>query len=433
MISLSQAQFHYDASFPNSTKADSVLIGQGNGLHGVAVGLDGNVWTVNYNYYVPGDSVMRGTVNTAVLPLRIFKPDGTPASFSPLMILKGGSVNDTLFKGNSGRGLANTPDGNILFTWFGNVYLLDYRTGAVITRIIASTVNSGVAAAADVAGDIFTGPVAPQVEPLVMWTHAGVKQGNVTDTTQFYSRTLTCSRAGDKVYYAGYTGHCVVRYTGDPLLGFTADTVLKGFDCEAIGRSGKTDMLWASTGDGNDAPNRYPNLTTYYSSHTWYLWDPATSTIKDSVKWNGLSTFSNADSVGVRPRGVSTTANGDTVYGVMFGAKTGMYSIQRFVKGPSSVSRVEGVVAQNFKLEQNYPNPFNPSTTINFSLPVASNVTLKVYNMLGAEVATVAEGFHAAGSYTAKFDASNLASGVYMYTLRTSNGFVQSNKMMLMK
>lgn len=433
MLSLSQAQYKYDASFPNSTSADSVLIGQGNGLHGMAVGLDGNVWTINYNYYIPGDSMMRGTVNTAVLPLHIFKPDGTPVSFSPLIILKGGSVTDTLFKGNSGRGLTTTPDGNILFTWFDNVYLLDYRTGAVITRIVLNHANGSTAAAADIAGDIFTAPVFNNQGPLQMFSKSGVKQGNVTDTTRFFSRTLTCSRAGDKVYYAGYTGHCIVRYTGDPLLGFTADTVLKGFDCEAITRSGKTDMLWASAGSGNDKPNQYPGVTTSFSSHTWYLWDPATNLIKDSIKWNGLGTFGNADSIGVRPRGVSTTTNGDTVYVIMFGAKTGMYSVQRFVKGPSSVDRVEGVVAQNFKLEQNYPNPFNPSTTINFALPVAGNVTLKVYNLLGAEVATVAEGFHAAGSYTAKFDASNLTSGVYVYTLRTSSGFVQSNKMLLMK
>ncbi len=442
-ISLTQAQYKFDSKFPNSSKEDSVLIGSGNGLHGVAVGLDGNVWTVNYNYYVPGDSLVeQGTgVKKATLPVRVFKADGTPASFSPLMVLKGGAVNDTLFKGGilggaqggTGRGLMTTPDGNILFVWFDNVYLLDYRTGAVLTKIVLTHLNGSTAASADVAGNIYTAPVFNNQGPLQMFNKSGVKQGNVTDTTRFFSRTLTVSRAGDKVYYAGYTGHCIIRYTGDPLLGFTADTVLQGFDCEAITRAGKTDMLWASAGSGNDKPNRYPGVTTYYSSHTWYLWDPATNAIKDSIKWNGIGAFTAADSVNLRPRGVSTSMSGDSVYVIMFGAKAGTYTIQRFIKGSTSVQREEGTVASSYTLGQNYPNPFNPSTTIKFSLPSAGNISLKVYDVLGKEVATLAEGRYEAGAFTATFDAKNMNSGVYFYTLRTSTGFTQSAKMLLMK
>jgi Secretion system C-terminal sorting domain len=443
VLSVTQAQYKYDASFPNNTKADSVLIGQGNGLHGVAVGLDGNVWTVNYNYYVPGDSLKeQGTgVTKAVLPVRVFKADGTPASFSPLMILKGGAVADTLFKGGilggaqggTGRGLTSTVDGNILFVWFDNVYLLDYRTGAVLLKTVLKATNGSTAAASDVAGNFYTASVFPGQEPLQMFNKSGVKQGNVTDTTGGYSRSIIVSRAGDKVYYAGYTMHCIVRYTGDPLLGFTADTVLKGFDCESITRSGKTDMLWASSGSGNDKPNQNPGKITYFSSHAWYLWDPATNAIKDSIKWVGTNNFTNADSLGLRPRGVATTTNGDTVYVIMFGSKAGVYTIQRFVKGSTSVNRNNEAVASTFTLGQNYPNPFNPTTNIKFSLPQASNISLKVYDVLGKEVATLAEGRFEAGSFTATFDAKQMNSGVYFYTLRTSTGFVQSSKMLLMK
>lgn len=441
IASLSLAQYKYDASFPNkSLSADSVLIGTGNGLHGVAVSPDGNVWTVNYNTYIKGDSLTTKSTKTgkdttmAVLPLRIFKADGTPVSFSPLMVMSNGSnIKDTLWKGNTGRGLSTAADGNILFTWFGTVYLINYKTGALITKIVASAVNSGIAAATDVAGNFFTGPVSQNLEPLVMWDASGVKQGNVTDTTRYFSRTLTVSRAGDKVYYAGYTSHAIIRYTGDPLGGFTADTVLKGFDCEAITRHGQTDMLWASAGSGGDKPNRYPGLATSYSSHTWYLWDPATKLIKDSVKWNGLESFTGTDSGGVKPRGVATTKNGDTVYVCMFGAKAGMYSVQRFVKGATSVSREEGIVAQNFSLGQNYPNPFNPSTKINFSLLSSSKISLKVYDVLGKEVATLANGEYATGSYNVDFNASNISAGIYFYTLTTSNGFSQTKKMLLIK
>ena len=85
-----------------------------------------------------------------------------------------------------------------------------------------------------------------------------------------------------------------------------------------------------------------------------------------------------------------------------------------------------------FELSQNYPNPFNPTTVINYSLKNQSNVTLKVYNLVGQEVATLVNTNQAAGSYHVTFDASNLTSGVYFYTLKAGN-FVVTKKMMLLK
>jgi hypothetical protein len=83
-------------------------------------------------------------------------------------------------------------------------------------------------------------------------------------------------------------------------------------------------------------------------------------------------------------------------------------------------------------LNQNYPNPFNPSTTIRYTLPLAGNVTLKVYNALGQEIATLVNGHQKAQNYEVTFDASNLASGIYIYKLQTAN-FSQSKKMVLLK
>ena len=80
-----------------------------------------------------------------------------------------------------------------------------------------------------------------------------------------------------------------------------------------------------------------------------------------------------------------------------------------------------------FTLEQNYPNPFNPSTTINYSIPNVgsdfslSNVTLKVYDILGCEVAELVNQKHNPGNYKIQFDGSNLPSGIYFYTLHTNN------------
>ena len=85
-----------------------------------------------------------------------------------------------------------------------------------------------------------------------------------------------------------------------------------------------------------------------------------------------------------------------------------------------------------FALFQNYPNPFNPTTNIKFDLPKESNVTLKVYNILGEEVATLVNKVMPAGHQVVTFDASRLASGMYIYRIQAGN-FVQVKKMLLMK
>ncbi len=90
-------------------------------------------------------------------------------------------------------------------------------------------------------------------------------------------------------------------------------------------------------------------------------------------------------------------------------------------------------VPRAFGLYQNYPNPFNPSTTIAFDLPVPANVTLKVYNVLGQQVATVLDGVpFEAGRQSARFNASRLTTGVYFYRIHAGN-FVSVKKMVLVK
>ena len=100
--------------------------------------------------------------------------------------------------------------------------------------------------------------------------------------------------------------------------------------------------------------------------------------------------------------------------------------------GPSAVREIPGVRPDNYVLEQNYPNPFNPVTKIRYSIPASGYITLNVYNSLGQLVTTIFNGYQRVGSYVVEFDASELASGIYMYRLQ-SGGVSIAKKFVLMK
>jgi len=98
----------------------------------------------------------------------------------------------------------------------------------------------------------------------------------------------------------------------------------------------------------------------------------------------------------------------------------------------SNIIEVDAGLPKVFALEQNYPNPFNPTTVISYQLPVASEVSLKVYDVLGREVMTLVNGRQEAGAYNFTLNAASLSSGVYFYRLQSGN-FVSTKKMMLVK
>jgi hypothetical protein len=118
-----------------------------------------------------------------------------------------------------------------------------------------------------------------------------------------------------------------------------------------------------------------------------------------------------------------------------------------FLAAPVLLGPLTGISAEpesglpaEYLLNQNYPNPFNPSTTISYHLPVQSHVSLKVYDVLGREVATLADEVQEAGSMSVVLDADRLASGAYFYRLQAaptgggrSAGIVATRKLLLMK
>jgi hypothetical protein len=102
------------------------------------------------------------------------------------------------------------------------------------------------------------------------------------------------------------------------------------------------------------------------------------------------------------------------------------------IGGPAGVETISNEIPTEYSLEQNYPNPFNPSTKIEYSLSEASFVQLKVYDVLGNEVATLVNEDQSAGTYRTDFIGADLTSGIYFYKLQAGS-FIETKKMILMK
>ena len=98
----------------------------------------------------------------------------------------------------------------------------------------------------------------------------------------------------------------------------------------------------------------------------------------------------------------------------------------------TGVSQRSSTIPSSYALEQNYPNPFNPSTSIQFDLPRTGFTTLKIYNLLGQEIATLLNEIKPSGSYIVQWNALNMTSGMYFYKL-TSGEFSQVKKMQFIK
>jgi hypothetical protein len=131
----------------------------------------------------------------------------------------------------------------------------------------------------------------------------------------------------------------------------------------------------------------------------------------------------------VTPIGVNTQTVVDTKLAKIASAAKG---------GEAEISRMGAAVVTNYELSQNYPNPFNPSTTIEFALPMDSKVDIQIYNLIGQQVATLFSGVQTVGYHQVDFNASQLSSGIYFYTIKATSltggqDFRAVKKMMLVK
>jgi hypothetical protein len=181
------------------------------------------------------------------------------------------------------------------------------------------------------------------------------------------------------------------------------------------------------------------------SARTWSV-AGLTDTCVTALLASGRSVFAGTLGAGVmlsNDGGVSWTGTGLPSTDVLALAINGTYvfagtSGHGVWRRPMSQMTVTGVASSSasgpavFRLGQNFPNPFNPSTTIAYQVPASGHVTLRVFDLLGRELATLVDEKKDAGSYTVRFDGGNLASGVYLYRL-AAGGYTQTRKMIIMK
>jgi hypothetical protein len=145
----------------------------------------------------------------------------------------------------------------------------------------------------------------------------------------------------------------------------------------------------------------------------------------------GLSWFEDSVASSLTPYNINSISVSDDSLAVIVGDSGTVIFVARD-STLLSADNVDTTVPQDFRLSQNYPNPFNPSTTIEFSLPQTSHVTLRVYNMVGEEVATLVSRELPVGIHTTHWNASDMSSSVYFYRLQAGD-YLDTKKLLLLR
>ncbi|MGE5680069.1 MAG: phosphodiester glycosidase family protein [Bacillota bacterium] len=212
------------------------------------------------------------------------------------------------------------------------------------------------------------------------------------------------------------------------------------------GYYGSTPSMLAGVGDGSSYVTFKPNLAVSAQYEVYGWWVSSGNRAKDTpyiIKHkNGTDTVRTDQSSNGSMWSLigKFTFSADTTDRIIISnaAKNGSYVVADAIRlvsyDPSTATAVEdnNVKVTEYRLSQNYPNPFNPSTRICYSVPIEGYVTLKVYDIIGNEIATLVSERKPAGSYEIGFSADRLSSGVYFYRLSSGN-FTDTKKLILVK
>jgi hypothetical protein len=227
------------------------------------------------------------------------------------------------------------------------------------------------------------------------------------------------------------------RYGGNPLSGGSGtDFCLLRYNL-----SGDLEKSFIFNGTGNDEDylndftiDNFGNLFLVgesYSNNTTYR-DICVAKFDSTANFKWQTTYSGTSGI---DRGYAVAVNDFDEVVVVGEANYDFFTI-KYKQVVTDVENNPSSILSDFKLFQNYPNPFNPSTKISWQSPVGSWQTLKVYDLLGREVATLVDEYKPAGIYEVEFQSTvsnhQLASGIYYYQLRSGN-FIQTKKMVLLR
>ena len=429
----------------------------GYGIHGVAVAPDGNIWLALHGG-LTSDTLIVDADTGFYRPVYILDPTtGEHVSFSPLKVIElPGGILDTLWTGSphngSGKGISVDRDGNILYSSWSTVYRINYQTGEGMNRFIPTDMSSLTEAVQDANGLIYVGYVISAARPVFILDDDFTLVGNAIDTLGYINRTLAVTPDG-KDFYTGSTwnGFGIAHYHSE-IPGVLPHTVVDTFgnwdsvyipvgDTSYLGIDDTTyyDVkLWASCLDwGPDGLLWAGNLRPDWSGPKggrYYAYDVTTHEIVDSVgipvivDTGGAPIWGDPYAGGLfSPRGADWSADGNTMYLADFD-----YNTVGVWKREIGIEEDTHDIPLAFKLSQNYPNPFNSTTTISFALLKNGFVELRVYDIVGREVATLIRKSMDMGQYRVPFNASGLASGVYFYRM-AFDGQLLTKRMLLLK
>ena len=443
MYTFAQNGWEFESILP----ADSSVVG----IHGLAFDHDGRLWAAHhYTATIDGEPTN---------PIYCIDPV-TKDFCEDIPYLIGTTQADTLLRFANHRGLATAPDGTIL------VFSAGYRSNADQAPVTAvpyihrfdPATGEGVAAvgypgmgpihgAVDRYGDIFISSVLPD-HPIVMLDEDFEFVLNVVDSRPAFARSIavfTDENDVTRVYQptnfttvigegddAEEVGGRVAIYEGDFIAGFTPlDTLsLIGMDPGAASVYPGNGVLFVPASGSGGAPEGDPERWDALTIYGINVKGAGDIDVVDQLTWH----FGDADPFNPVYRGMAISKDG---LNLAVGGFTSTTPVQWFTR--DSVLEIEtsagerlSELPEGYNLGQNYPNPFNPTTQISFEIGQAGMTSLKVYDLLGREVATLVNSDLPAGSHTIDFDAANLASGTYMYRLE-ANGYVLTRKMMLVK
>jgi len=408
----SYAQWTFEGNFPpppDTLKTNT-------GVQFLAVDPDGKIWITPFRTFVDSVFVPDSGKYKVVRPVYVYNADGTP--WDTIRAVTIGGVFYPFY--NSKYGLEKDQNGNILTCDFDRLFRVNYQTGEGMDVVVPEFNQAICSPAVSDNGDIYIAQVFPGY-PLRIFNSDFTFRENVVDTLENFGRYTEVSADGNTVYAARFGAKKVIVYSRpDEFSPWEVDSVLVG----AVVESGTWDPvngnLWFSVGSYFDPP------LNGLSPGVWYSFNTTTWAVEDSILWQ-FNVPLNPDE---RPRGIALSNDGQVAYVACFGSSA-FPPVQKFSR-PVDVRPDPNVVVTDYNLAQNYPNPFNPTTEIKFTVAKEGFVTLKVYDLLGKEVAILVNEDMTTGGYTADFNASNLASGTYIYTLSV-NGVSISKKMMLLK